>query len=149
MKPYPGAVGLGPLQDNPQFQRFLNDFYAMRRRLGGRRRQTWEPRTDVYETDAHIVIKVAIPGVAQDQLAVKVNGEVITICGYRPGPDPGTVRAYHQMEIHNGYFERRIVLHKPFDPNGATARYTEGFLYVHVPKAPELVRHVLAIRVTL
>ena len=56
------------------------------------------------------------------------------------------MRTYHQMEIRNGYFERRIVIHTPFDPNGATAEYADGFLCVLIPKAPELVRHVLSIR---
>ena len=148
MKPNAGPMQVKPFDDQGIFRQVLSEFYAMRRSLGGRQGGAWEPPTDVYETDRDIVIKVSIPGVSPNQVAVKCNGEVITIGGFRRGPDPGSVLTYHQMEIRNGYFERRIVIHKPFDPNGATARYKDGFLYVFVPKAPKLVRHVLTIRLT-
>lgn len=140
------TVHLGPLDERSLFHQLLHDFYATRRSLRGHYRDIWEPPTDVYETDEHIVIKVSIPGVKPDEVAVECNGEVLTICGVRRGPDAGVVRTYHQMEIRNGYFERRIVLRIPFDPRGATARYEDGFLYVFLPRATESVRHVLSIR---
>lgn len=147
MEPNPRGVDLRPLDDEQVFRRFLSHFYTTRRNLAGGRHRAWEPPTDVYETPEHIVLKVCIPGVQPDQVAVKVNGEVITVCGVRRGADPSSVVAYHQMEINNGYFERRIAIHKPFDPNGATARYENGFLYVLVPKASQMVRHVLTVRI--
>jgi HSP20 family protein len=131
------------------FRQFLQEFHAMRRSLRGHYRDVWHPPTDVYETDKDIVIKMSVPGIRTDQVAVECNGDVITICGVRKGPGPGSVRTYHQLEIRNGYFERRIVLHIPFDPNGATARYEDGFVYVVIPKAAELVRHVLSIKFRL
>ncbi len=139
----------GPLDERDVFRQFLQDFYAMRRDMRGRYRDVWQPPTDVYETDRDIVIKVSLPGIRSEQVAVECNGEVITICGVRRGPDAGSVRTYHQMEIRNGYFERKIALHRPFDPQGAKARYDKGFLYVVIPKAPEMVRHVLTIKLEL
>ncbi len=138
-----------PPEPEDGFGRLLSEFYTMRRSLGGTRGSAWQPKTDVYETDEQIVIKADLAGLDADQVAVKVNGEVITICGYRRGPDPNSVVAYHQMEIHNGYFERRIAIHKAFDPDKATARYENGFLYVNVPKAPRMVRHVLTLRISV
>jgi len=79
---------------------------------------------------------------------VEVNGATVTICGVRRGPDPGTVRKYHQMEIRNGYFERRLVLHMPFDPAGMRAEYKDGFAYIFMPKSQESVRHVVSIRLS-
>ena len=145
MDPYTSAVRAKPVDDRGLFRQFLNDFYAMRRRLGSRHGDVWQPPTDVYETQEHIVIKVSIPGVRPAQAVVQFNGELIRISGVRRGPDPGSVLTYHQMEIRNGYFERSIIVHRPFNPDGARAEYKDGFLYVYVPKAPELVRHVLSI----
>ncbi|KPK65972.1 MAG: hypothetical protein AMK73_01430 [Planctomycetes bacterium SM23_32] len=149
MTPNAGPIRARPLDDHNVFRQFLHDFYSLRRSLRGHRRDVWEPPTDVYETEQDIVIKMSIPGVKPQQVAVECNGEVLTICGVRKGPDPGSVRTYHQMEIRNGYFERRIVIHRPFDSSGAKARYEDGFLYVFIPKAPELVRHVLTIKLNV
>lgn len=140
---------LRPRDVRDVFRQFQQDFYAMRRRLGSRHGDVWHPATDVYETDTDIIIKMSLPGVKPDQVTIGCNGEIITICGVRGGPDPATVLTYHQMEIRNGYFERRIVLHRAFDPAEAFARYDDGFLYVNIPKAEEPTRHVLTIKVNL
>jgi HSP20 family protein len=103
----------------------------------------------VYETETDIVIKMCIPGVRSDEVAVEVNGEVVTVCGVRKGAGPETVVKYHQMEIRNGYFERRIILRLPFDPAGARGEYRDGFAYIYIPKAAEAVRHVVTIRLNL
>jgi len=149
MKPESKAVYARPLDEHDLLHQFLRGFYATRLSLRGHYRDVWEPPTDVYETETDIVIKVCIPGVNADEISVQCNGEVLTICGVRRGPDPGTVRTYHQMEIRNGYFERKIILHMPFDPGGARARYEDGFLYVLLPRAPEAVRRVVSIRLGL
>ncbi len=149
MNPDSGLVQARPLDDRSVFRNFLHDSYAMRRSLRGHHRDVWQPPTDVYETDQDIVIKMSIPGVETDQVVVECNGDVLTICGVRKGPDPGSVLTYHQMEIRNGYFERRIIVRRPFDPDGASARYEDGLLYVFIPKAAEAVKHVLSIRLRL
>jgi HSP20 family protein len=139
----------GPSDERSIFNQFLDDFYGIRRALRGARGDVWQPPTDVYETESDIVIKVSIPGVEPGKVRVHCNGDVISICGVRKGPDRGTVRTYHQMEIRNGYFERRIAIHRPFDPRQAHGEYVDGFLYVFIPKAPEPVRHVVTIRLGL
>jgi len=149
MKPEADALRTRPFDPRNLLRQFQNDFYVRRRSLGGRRRDVWHPPTDVYETARDIVIKVCLAGVRPDQVTIGCNGETISICGWRDGPDPGTVTTYHQMEIRNGYFERRIVLHRAFDPSESRARFQGGFLYIYIPKAERLVRHVLTIELTL
>ena len=142
-----------PVRARPQhghdlFRDELEDFYTLRRSLGSRHGDVWQPPTDIFETDRDIVIKMSIPGVRTTEVAVEVNGDTVTICGVRKGPDPGTVLKYHQMEIRNGYFERRLVLHIPFNPDAMHAEYRDGFAYVFIPKALQAVRHVVSIRLT-
>jgi len=146
MQTDPTPVRASAMDDSTAFHQFLDDFHALRRSIRSRRRDVWHPPTDVYETDDEIIIKMSIPGVKQPNVAVEVNGEQITIYGMRRAPDHSRVRTYHQMEIRNGYFERAIALRKPFDPSRAKAKLQDGFLYVCIPKATEMVRHTLRIR---
>ena len=137
-----------PMEDRGVFRQVLQDFHAMRRSLQGQRRDVWHPPTDVYETAQDVVIKMSIPGVRANEVLVECNGEVITVCGVRRGPDPGSVLRYHQMEIRSGYFERRVILHTPFDPRGAHWDYEDGFLFIYIPKAVEQVRHVFSMKIS-
>jgi HSP20 family protein len=146
--------GNPPAQAAPRDMRHMfresdSDFLASRRNMGFMGRDVWHPPTDVYETESDIVIKMCVPGVRPEQVTVAINGNTITVCGVRNGPDPGHVVTYHQMEIRNGYFERRISLHIPFDSSGARGCYEDGFIYVRVPKAQQMVRQVLTIKLTL
>jgi len=40
-----------PLHGHDFFRDVLDDFYAMRRGLGSRYADVWQPPTDIYETD--------------------------------------------------------------------------------------------------
>jgi HSP20 family protein len=143
---YPPGVTTRPLDDMGLFREFLHDFYAVRRGLRGGSHDVWQPPTDVYETEADIVIKVCLPGVRTADIAVEFNGQVAKICGVRRASDPAGVRRYHQMEIRNGYFERKIAVQIPFDAEGARAEYSDGFLYVRMPKCPEPMTRLVPIR---
>jgi HSP20 family protein len=135
-----------PTHGSDFLRSMLEDFYNLRRSLGSRQGDVWQPPTDIYETDSDIVIKMSIPGIKTSQVAVEVNGNAVTVCGVRKGPDPGTVLKYHQLEIRNGYFERRLVIHIPFDPDNMRAEYRDGFAFIYVPKAHQPAHHAVSIR---
>ena len=130
-------------------RRMMNDFYAFRRMPGARSRDVWMPPTDVYETRDAVVIKMSVPGIKPTDVRVLFNGDEIVIGGYLAAARETGVVAYHQMEIRNGYFERRAVVRKPVDPDGAAAAYQDGFLWLRVPKAEISVRRVCTIRLDI
>ena len=144
-----GALRARPLDDDSSFPGLLHDLEHVVRSLRRPRGDVWHPPTDVYETDQEIVIKMCLPGVRASQVAVEFSGEAVTICGVRRAADLRSVRAYHQMEIRNGYFERRVVVRRPFDPHAARWRYEDGFLYVTPPKAGQPVVHVMSVNIRL
>ena len=73
--------------------------------------QAWEPPVDVFEDGEHVVIVVAMPGVAADRVQIVTEPGALTVRGERPLPlDPGTRALVHQLEIPYGYFERRVSL---------------------------------------
>ena len=80
-------------------------------RLGGDRAKgpCWEPPIDVLETNRKLVIVVALPGVAPDQLEIVVGDAALSIIGERAVYLPGNA-LIRRLEIPYGRFERRINL---------------------------------------
>ena len=70
----------------------------------------WEPPADVLETESHVVIYVALPGVSKDHLEVAIDGPELVIAGARVLPDELRDARIHRLELPQGRFVRRIVL---------------------------------------
>jgi len=70
---------------------------------------SWEPPFDMMETDQHLYIIVALPGVSVDGLRVTVEGASLRVVGERSIPAPGNA-VIRRLEIPYGHFERRIEL---------------------------------------
>ena len=103
----------------------------------------WRPPTDVFECENAIVIKVEVSGLRADEAEVIVQKNLLVIRGVREDCSPHCKRAVHQMEIRYGRFERRVLIEVPFDRDGITYQYRDGFLEVVVPKkAPPEPRKV-------
>ena len=70
----------------------------------------WEPPIDVFETDHAVEIIAALPGVEPKDLKIEVEGNEVTVSGYRQLPLVTRNAAIHRLEIPHGRFERRIRL---------------------------------------
>jgi HSP20 family protein len=137
--------------DDPyqSFRNIVEGFAGRSRGLSGPAGDAWEPPMDVYETHEKIVIKLSLPGVKACDVHVLFNGDTVTISGHRNLPrESGTV-AYHQMEIRSGYFERRVVIQKPFEPQEASAQYRDGFLTIYIPKTRARAHTVYSLRLRI
>lgn len=137
------------LGDHNDFPRLLHDLEHVARSMRRTHGDVWHPPTDVYETEKDVVIKLCLPGIRASQVVVEFSGEAVAICGVRRAPDLLSIRAYHQMEIRNGYFERRVAVHQAFDAQSARWRYEDGFLYVILPKVGQPVVRVMSVRIRL
>jgi HSP20 family molecular chaperone IbpA len=79
----------------------------------------WEAPIDVFETEAALIIVVAMPGVELDTISVTLNAGTLTIAGDRPLPAELHDAHIRRMEIPYGHFERRIDLPPvPFQISG-------------------------------
>lgn len=96
--------------------------------------KSWKPRCDVLETDTEVLVIADIAGVPSGKVDVRVEGTVLIISGVRPEPEAASDRAYFQMEISYGLFERTIPLPARVDAVSARASYEDGFLQVRLPK---------------
>lgn len=109
----------------------------------------WQPRTDVYETEQNLVVKVEAAGLrvepgtgAMGDLNVELSpdGRLLTIRGQRVEDCDecvGRVRCY-RLEIYFGPFELAIPLpgDVAVDRDSITGTYKDGFLIVVLPKVP-------------
>lgn len=94
--------------------------------------QTWHPPTDVYETDAHYVVRVEVAGMSEGDFTISIADWTLVITGVRQ--DPSDKLAFHQMEIGCGEFRSEVVLPGPVDEGGVEATYADGFLRIMLPK---------------
>lgn len=70
----------------------------------------WEPPADVLERDGEIWIVVALPGVAADQISLRVEAAQLVVQTVRAPPAGIESMRIRRLEIPYGAFERRIEL---------------------------------------
>lgn len=90
---------------------------------------------DVYETDADVVVKAAVPGVKPEDIDVTVTGDLLTIKGEFKSEEKTEKRSYVRQERRMGSFARQIGLPTGVDSNKAKATFENGVLTLVLPKA--------------
>lgn len=93
----------------------------------------WSPNTDVYETEDRIVIKVELAGINKEDLVLTVEGNQMTVSGFRHDEKRGANSMFRVMEIDHGPFLTTIDLPDGYDTDSARASYQDGFLRIEVP----------------
>ena len=94
----------------------------------------WQPATDMYEADDHILVYVDLAGVVGDTLRVTVDGRQLHISGYRELPAHHAIACIHQLEIELGAFQRTVLLPAAIDVEGVESAYSNGILMVSLPR---------------
>jgi len=97
-------------------------------------RRVFRPPFDIFETDEHIVVKVEIAGMREEDFEISLEGYVLHIGGTRGDPD-GKL-AYQRMEVNYGEFRLDIRLPHLVSQSEIEASYDRGFLSVYVPRRP-------------
>ena len=59
---------------------------------GGRSPRRWIPAMDLVETDEHFVLKADLPGLAEDDVNIEVEDDVLTVSGERKARARGQAR---------------------------------------------------------
>jgi HSP20 family protein len=95
----------------------------------------WVPNTDVYATDEVMVIKVELSGISKEDLDLTVEGNRMTISGFRRDEHRPSDCKFQVMEIDYGEFSTSVDVSDGHDLGRAKAAYHNGFLRIEVPKA--------------
>ncbi len=95
------------------------------------------PELDVSETADAITVKAEVPGVAQADLNVALDNEVLTITGEKQHEKADKNERYHRVERSYGTFTRTVRLPAAVVAAKTTATFKNGVLTVMMPKAAE------------
>lgn len=95
--------------------------------------RTYLPNVDIFETDVAIWISADVPGVDENSLDVRLEGDQLSIEG-RVALDEYAELTPVYGEYNIGDFERRFTLSDAIDSERIRARVHDGVLQVELPK---------------
>ena len=91
------------------------------------------PPVDVLENESGITVKADLPGVSKESLAIRVDGETLTIEGQVSLGEAASLEAVY-AEIRNAQYKRSFVLSRDLDTSRIDAAMKNGVLTLTVPK---------------
>jgi HSP20 family protein len=95
------------------------------------------PAVDIYEDDKKVVLKLEVPGIAEKDLDVSIENNVLTVKGERKFEKEEKEENFHRIERRYGAFYRAFTLPTTVDTEGIDARYDAGILKLELKKKPE------------
>jgi HSP20 family protein len=111
---------------------------------GGRSIRT--PRLDVYESDGIIEMTAELPGVADGDIEVSLEGDILTISGEKREQHEG--KNVHFAERSYGSFQRSIQLPFAPEPDRMEASSENGVLTISFPRVEPDQTHRIPVRGT-
>ena len=113
----------------------------------GNGHRRWIPAMDLVETEDHFVLKADLPGLAEGDVSLEVEDNVLTVSGERKAEHEDKREGYVRVERAYGAFRRSLTLPEGIDPEGVTASFDKGVLEVRIPKPEERKPRRVAIQV--
>jgi len=113
------------------FERFFEAPWAELPVMGA-----WSPALDVIEGKEAVTVKAELPGVEAKDIAVSLEGDVLTIKGEKDQKKEEKDERQHRVERSWGAFMRSVRLPAPADGSKVTATFKNGVITITLPKAP-------------
>jgi HSP20 family protein len=110
-----------------------------------RNRKVYSPFTDIIDTGAEILVVADLPGADENCVDVTLEKNMLTINAYPPQEQ---VEKYslEYGEYGIGDFERKFTLSEDIDRERIEAKFKNGVLTLHLPKAGPAKAHKIAVR---
>lgn len=105
----------------------------------------WKPEVDVSVDQESLIIRVDLPGIDPQNLAVTLEGKKVIISGERRVAQARESESYHLQERRYGKFNRSIMLPSNLDLKGISAKYKNGVLHLTIPKLGEITEPYRAV----
>jgi len=140
-----------------QMDRLFEDFF-------GRRFGPWLPSTrwpeinwpaelevfhsvDIFEEKDEVVVKAALPGMAKEDVNVKVTENTVTIAGEKKKEEKVEKKDYYRFERSYGSFSRSFRLPADVQTDKAKATFKDGLLEIRVPKTEEAKKKQVKVKI--
>ncbi len=96
------------------------------------------PTTDVYEKENAVLIRCDMPGVAQEDVDIRLDNNELEIVAKQKDGRPGGLDLLIG-EYATGVFRRKFSIPQLIDRDGIKARLHQGVLDLELPKAEQAV----------
>ena len=93
------------------------------------------PAVDMYTTDDHVMVCMAIPGANPDDIHISVTGNTLTVSGEVKHEHRNQKGQPYLEEVWHGTFQRSFTLPVEVDPDKTEATYESGILALTLPKS--------------
>jgi HSP20 family protein len=103
----------------------------------GREMESFSPTVDVAEKEGEIEVTAELPGLEEKDIEVTVDEHGLSLRGEKKQERKEEGENYYRMERSFGSFQRYIPLTGPVDREKVKARFKNGVLKIHLPKAGE------------
>jgi HSP20 family protein len=107
----------------------------------------WIPAMDLVEEDGRYVLRADLPGLAEQDVSVELEDNVLTVSGERKSEHEDRKDGYYRIERASGSFSRSLTLPEGIDPESIQAQFDNGVLEVTIPKPEERKPRRVAINV--
>ncbi len=97
----------------------------------------WAPALDVHEDKDNFTIRVELPGLNREDIAISLQDDALVISGERKEEKVTESTEVHRRERFHGKFQRVLTLPAPVAADKVKAAYKDGVLTVTLPKAEE------------
>ncbi len=101
---------------------------------------------DLFDDADNIVVKLEVPGLANDDFDINIVDNILTINGEKQFQQEKTQGNYRILECAYGRFSRSIPLEYEVDPDTAKASYDRGILKIELDKKPHQHRRKIEIK---
>ena len=95
------------------------------------------PHMDVSETDTELRLQAELPGVAEQDIEVSLDDDVLTLRAVKRQEQQEQRQGMHVSERSFGTFQRSLRLPFPADPDQVKATFESGVLTVAIPRSPQ------------
>jgi HSP20 family protein len=109
---------------------------------------TWTPAIDVFEDKDKIVLFADVPGLAEKDLDIQIEKDVLTLKGERTLDRKQDAEHHRRYERATGRFVRAFTLPPTVDAEHVTADLKDGVLTLTLPKKPEAQPKKIGIRLS-
>ncbi|WP_306110181.1 Hsp20/alpha crystallin family protein [Roseivirga thermotolerans] len=95
---------------------------------------TFNPRTDIAETDKAFEIEVAVPGFDKKDFNIDLNDGLLTISGERKFEKKQSEKNFYSIQTEYGTFKKSFQLPDNIQSDKIEATYENGILSLIIPK---------------
>jgi HSP20 family protein len=98
---------------------------------------SFAPPVDIYEDEHTITLKLEVPGIDEQDIDVRIEGNTLSVHGERKIAKEEKEENFRRVERQYGSFTRSFTLPSSVDPGQVNAHYDKGVLKITLAKKAE------------